>query len=85
MRLPIIKKMVEFIKENDEDYLNETMEVLEHLADARGIKDEELEVIGELLSNLSGAIEVHREIKSGTPEKEALNAFMKRVTGAISS
>ncbi|MEN9742960.1 MAG: hypothetical protein RLZZ65_765 [Bacteroidota bacterium] len=83
MRLPVIKHIVEFIEQNDEDYVNETMETLEHLIDAPGIKDEELDVIGELLSNFSGAIEVHREIKNGTPKKEALNAFMKRVTGSI--
>lgn len=83
MRLPIIKHTLGFIKENDEDYIHETLEVLEHFADARGIKDEELDVIGELVSNLYGALEVHREIKNGTPEKDALNAFMKRVQAAI--
>ncbi len=83
MRLPIIKHTLGFIKENDEDYIHETLEVLENFADARGIKDEELEVIGELVSNLYGALEVNQEIKNGTPEKEALNAFMKRVQAAI--
>jgi hypothetical protein len=75
--------MVAFMEVNDEDYLNETMEVLEHLIDAPGLKDEELDVIGEMLSNFSGAIEVHRAIKAGKPQKEALNEFMKRVTGSI--
>lgn len=75
--------MVSFIEENDEDYVNETMETLEHLIEAPGLKDEELDVIGELLSNFSGAIEVHREIKSGKSRKDALNDFMKRVTGSI--
>nr|WP_294859684.1 hypothetical protein [uncultured Fluviicola sp.] len=83
MRLPVIKHMVAFIEENDEDYVNETIETLEHLIDAPGLKDEELDVIGELLSNFSGAIEVHREIKSGKSQKDALNEFMKRVTGSI--
>jgi len=63
MRLPVIKHIVEFIEQNDEDYINETMETLENLIEAPGIKDEELDVIGELLSNFSGAIEVHREIR----------------------
>lgn len=84
MRLPIIKHTLEFIDNNDEDWVNETMELLEHMADAKGIKDEELEVIGELLSNFSGALAVHQDIKeNGTPQKEALNSFMKRVTGSI--
>jgi len=60
MRLPVIKHIVEFIEQNDEDYINETMETLENLIEAPGIKDEELDIIGELLSNFSGAIEVHR-------------------------
>ena len=63
MRLPLIKHIVSFIEENDEDYVVETMETLENLIDAPGLKDEELDVIGELLSNFSGAIEVHKEMK----------------------
>ncbi|MEY4659745.1 MAG: DUF6952 family protein [Crocinitomicaceae bacterium] len=83
MRLPVIKHIVEFIEQNDEDYVIETMETLENLIEAPGIKDEELDVIGELLSNYSGALEVHKDIRTGTPKREALNAFMKRVTGSI--
>lgn len=75
--------MVEFIENNDEDFVIETMETLEHLIDAPGLKDEELDVIGELLSNFSGAVEVSKEIKAGTPKRDALNGFMKRVTGSI--
>ncbi|MCR9250821.1 MAG: hypothetical protein NXI20_10365 [bacterium] len=84
MRLPIIKHVVQFIDENDEDWVVETIELLEHLAEAKGIKDEELDVIGELLSNLYGSVEVAKDIKGGKPEKDALNDFMKRVTGSIS-
>lgn len=83
MRLPIIKHLSEFIQNNDEDYLIETQEVLESLIEAKGIKDAELEVIGELLSNLSGAIEVNNLIKSGKSSKDALNEFMQRVMGQI--
>ena len=49
MRLPLIKHIVEFIELNDEDYVVETIETLENLIEAPGIKDEELDVIGELL------------------------------------
>ena len=83
MRLPVIKHLVEFIEQNDEDYINETMETLEFLIEAPGIKDEELDVIGELLSNFSGALEVHKEIQNGVLKRDALNGFMKRVTGSI--
>jgi len=30
-----------------------------------------------------GAVEVTKMIKDGTPKKEALNSFMKRVLGSI--
>lgn len=80
MRLPIIKHLSNFIESNDEDYITETLEVLEDLIDARGIKDDELDVIGELMSNLEGALEVNKLIKQGSTQKEALNLFMKRVT-----
>ena len=79
MRLPVIKHLSNFIQENDSDYIIETLEVLEDLIDARGIKDEELDVIGELMSNMEGALEVQKMIDDGESQKEALNAFMKRV------
>ena len=82
MKLPIIKQIVQS-NEFDEDYLGEAIDVLICIAEARGIKDEEMEVIGELISNISGAQEVMLEIKKGTPQKDALNGFMKRVMGTI--
>ncbi len=80
MRLPIIKHLSNFILRNDEDYITETLDVFEDLIDARGIKDEELDVIGELMSNMEGALEVQKLIKEGKTQKEALNDFMKRVS-----
>lgn len=80
MRLPIIKHLTNFIQEYDDDYIDETLVVLEDLIDARGIKDDELDVIGELMSNMEGALEVQKLIKNGMTQKEALNDFMKRVT-----
>jgi hypothetical protein len=82
MKLPVIKQIIES-NEFDEDYLDEAIEVLLCISEARGLKDEELEVIGELVSNISGAMDVMKDIKSGTPQKEALNGFMKRVLGSI--
>ncbi len=83
MRLPLIKHIVGFIRENDEDYINETVTTLESLIEAPGMTDEELDAIGELLSNMSGALEVNRLIAQGKTEREALNDFMKRVVGSI--
>ena len=83
MKLPVIKQLTQFIEDNDVDYLVETIEVLENLTEISSLKDEELEVIGELISNMYGALEVHKMVKDGTDKKTALNDFMKRVLGSI--
>lgn len=84
MKLPVIKSLVEFIGQNDEDFVQETIEVLEHVSQAKGLKDEEIEVIGELISNMYGSLEVQKDIKkNGAAQKDALNSFMRRVMGSI--
>ena len=83
MKLPVIKQLTQFIEDNDQDYLIETIEVLENLTEVSSLKDEELDVIGELISNMYGALEVNKMIKEGKDKKEALNDFMKRVLGSI--
>ncbi len=83
MRLPVIKHLTDFIQENDEDFIVETIETLENLTELSSLKDEELDVIGELISNMYGALEVHKSIKDGTPKKTAFNSFMQRVMGSI--
>jgi len=83
VKLPVIKHLTSFIEENDEDYVIETIETLEALTDISSLKDEELDVIGELISNMYGAIEVNKSIKEGASRKDALNNFMQRVTGSI--
>ncbi|MCP4485409.1 MAG: hypothetical protein GY823_12755 [Flavobacteriaceae bacterium] len=85
MKLPIIKHVTQFIEQNDEDFIIETIETLESLTEVSSLKDTELDVIGELLSNFYGAIEVSKMIKSGKSQKDALNSFMKRVLGSIDS
>ena len=83
MNLPVIKHLTQFIEENDQDYIIEAIETLEALTEVPSLKDEELDVIGELISNMYGALEVDKMIKEGMDKKDALNAFMKRVMGAI--
>ena len=83
MRLPLIKHISEFIEKNDEDFVQEAIELLEDLTEIPSLKDEELDVIGELLSNFYGALEVEQAIKDGKDRKAAVNGFMKRVTGSI--
>lgn len=83
MKLPVIKHLTQFIEDNDQDYIIETLEVLENLTEVPSLKDEELDVIGELISNMYGALEVQKLMKEGATQKEALNGFMQRVLGSI--
>ena len=83
MKLPIIKSTLEFIENNDEDYVLEAIEVIEHLAMGKGFSEKEVETLAEVLSNIYGPIEVHKKIKEGVNKKDALNDFMKRVLGSI--
>ena len=69
MKLPLIKHIVQFIEENDEDYVIESLEVLEHLCDYSGIKDEEVDVLGEMISNLYGALEVKKKLRWSSQKK----------------
>ncbi len=83
MKLPVIKHLIEFIEQNDVDFVLETIETLEALTEVPSLKDEELDVIGELISNMYGAVEVDKLVKDGASKKDALNGFMQRVLGSI--
>ena len=78
MRLPLIRHISDFIEFNDQDFVEETLEVLEHLTEFEGLSESEIDSLGELISNLYGALEVEKSVDAGMSRKEALNAFMKR-------
>lgn len=80
MKLPVIRHIQ---RTASVEQINETIGVLESISEAPAIKDHELDVIGELISNLCGALEVHELIAGGIPEKDACNSFMKKVLGSI--
>lgn len=80
MKLPVIKQIQRTCSVED---ISTAIQVLENTSEAGGLKDEELNVIGELISNLCGALEVHQLISEGQSEKDALNGFMKKVMGSI--
>jgi len=83
MRLPVIRAGGEIIEHQGEQAMHSAIAVLEELSQAKGLKDEELNLIGELLSNLLGSLEVKRMQSEGLSRTDALNAFMKRVLGSI--
>ena len=83
MRLPLIRHISEFIENNDQDFIEETLEVLEYLTEFEGLSENEIDSLGEIISNLYGALEVEKSVEDGLPRKKALNAFMKRVQQSI--
>lgn len=80
MKLPVIRHLQ---RSNELVKLENTIDVLESFTEHRSVTDEEMDVIGELISNLCGAVEVQKMIDNGIAEKDAANNFMQKVIGAI--
>ena len=80
MKLPIIRHLQ---KNSEVEKLEHTLEVLESFCDHRSVSEQEMDVIGELITNICGAIEVHKMIEDGVPERDAANNFVKKVLGSI--
>jgi len=80
MKLPVIRHLQ---KNNSPQQLENTIAVLESFSEYNRITDEELDVVGELLTNLCGAVEVHQMIAKGMNEREAANAFAQKVIDSI--
>lgn len=80
MKVPIIKHLFLNI---EAEKLETTLEVLESLSEARGVTDEEMNVIGEIITNICGALEVHQLTASGMRSTDAINTFAKKVIGSI--
>ncbi len=80
MKLPVIRQ----IQRNSTAAEIETaIRVLENISEVPSLKSEEMDVTGELISNMCGALEVQQLIAGGMPEKDAVNTFMKKVLSAI--
>lgn len=83
MKLPVIRSVASNRSITEKD-IDTTINILEVIGMSRGISVKELEVIGELISNLEGSkivIDQHRHY--GIPLREALNKFMKRVINSV--
>ena len=80
MKLPIIRQ---FYQTQTPENLEKTVEVLEAFCEFRGATEEDINVAGELITNICGALEVHNNVKNGMSEKEALNGFAQKVLGSI--
>ncbi len=80
MKLSIIRQLYQNVTS---EKLEATLEVLEAFTEARGVTEEDLNVTGELITNICGALEVHEKVSSGMKESEALNSFAQKVMGSI--
>lgn len=80
MKLPVIRHLQ---RNNSSAQIENCIEVLESFSEYNRITDEELDVIGELITNLCGAVEVHKMIEDGMPERDAANTFAQKVLGSI--
>jgi hypothetical protein len=80
MKIPVIRQ---FFQSNTPAQLEATLEVLEAFCEFRGVHEEEINVAGEMITNICGALEVHAKVGEGVLEKDALNAFAQRVMGSI--
>ena len=80
MKLPVIRHIQ---RNNSTAQIENCIEVLESYSEYNRITEEEMDIIGELITNLCGAVEVHKMIENGMPERDAANAFAQKVIGSI--
>ncbi len=80
MKLPLIRQ---FYQTQTVENLEKTLEVIEAFTEFRGTTEEDLNVAGELITNICGALEVHANVANGMVERDALNSFAKKVLGSI--
>lgn len=80
MKLPVIRQ---FYQTQTTENLEKTLEVLEAFTEFRGTTDEDMNVAGELITNICGALEVHANVANGMAERDALNSFAQKVLGSI--
>lgn len=80
MKLPIIRHLQ---KTCSKEALEHSVSVLENFSEHRSVSEEEMDVVGELITNICGAIEVHAMIDSGMSPVDAANSFAKKVMGSI--
>jgi len=80
MKLPVYKNLA---KSTSSEAMENALEVLEIYAGSPAVKDEERDAIGEIISNICGAMEMKSMIEGGMSERNAANHFMQRVLSSI--
>lgn len=80
MKLPVIKQL---FQNSTPEQLETAVAVLESFCEARGVSETEMDVAGELITNICGAMEVHEMVSGGMRPTDALNAFAQKVMGSV--
>lgn len=80
MKLPVFKNLAKTVSN---EALETALEVLEVYAESPAVKGEEQDAIGEIISNICGAMEMKSLLEGGMSERDAANHFMQRVLGSI--
>jgi hypothetical protein len=81
MKLSVFKNLA---KNVSVEAMETALEVLEVYAESPAVKEPEQEAIGEMISNICGAIEMKQMMEEeGMDERTAANTFMQRVMGSI--
>lgn len=80
MKLPVYKNLQ---KNCSFEEMENALIVLEAYAESPAVKEDERDAIGEIISNICGAIEMKTMIANGMEERDAANHFMKRVLNSI--
>jgi len=80
MKLPVYKNLA---KSASNEAMENALEVLEIYADSPAVKEDERDAIGEIISNICGAMEMKSLIENGMAERDAANHFMQRVLSSI--
>ncbi len=66
MKIPVIRQL---FQNSTPEKLETTLEVLEAFCEFRGVSETEIDVVGEMITNICGALEVHQTVKEGAEEK----------------
>ncbi|HUH34504.1 MAG TPA: hypothetical protein VL022_01605 [Moheibacter sp.] len=80
MKLPVFRNLQ---RQCSIEEMENALNFLEIYAESPAVKDDEREVIGEMISNVCGAMEMKAMVDAGMSERDAANDFMKRVLGSI--
>lgn len=80
MKLPAVRHI---LANSSKEEIDQAIAVLEAYSAFDKVSDEEMDFIGEMITNLCGASEIHAMIANGMTEREAITQFSRKVRGSF--